>query len=360
MPIRIAIIGGGAYGATAAMRLGRLGHNVTLFEQKGRLVDGATFNNQNRLHRGYHYPLEPSTVEQCRRGFQRFQEEFGDCVDQNFSNAYFIASTSALTEHDFIDFCSQMRLPWRQVPLTTHQPRVENASAAFMVEEAVYDAQTLRKLLIARLDDVGVRVLVGHNVDRIARRGTSFVLFSGVEQLDQFDAVINCSYADIARLTVQLGHDLPALRYEYTAVAIIEVPWETRTGITIVLGPYTTILPFGSSPTQHLLYHVESSRIVSDLVRLPEDWRKAETGPLQDPLTWFRHELMPRCADFVPDLRRAVPVGYLQGPRVLPPKTTSLDSRVFDIKVHEPGYLTVLSGKVGNCVEAADAVASHF
>ncbi|AXS40727.1 FAD-dependent oxidoreductase [Breoghania sp. L-A4] len=50
------VIGGGIFGCLSAIELSKLGLSVKLLERESSLMQGATLNNQNRLHLGYHYP----------------------------------------------------------------------------------------------------------------------------------------------------------------------------------------------------------------------------------------------------------------------------------------------------------------
>ena len=59
--MKIAIIGGGIFGVTAAIILGSK-HNVELFEKNDDILKSASGSNQFRVHRGYHYPRSPETV----------------------------------------------------------------------------------------------------------------------------------------------------------------------------------------------------------------------------------------------------------------------------------------------------------
>ena len=74
-----------------------------------------------------------------------------------------------------------------------------------------------------------------------------------------YDVLINSSYADINRLTKQLGYNIAEQQYEYTIVPIIE--WkDIKKGITILDGKFMTILPYGKT-NKFLLYHVKHSVI---------------------------------------------------------------------------------------------------
>jgi len=63
MKLKIAVAGAGIYGATAAIRLRELGHQVDLFDPLG-VMGAASAINQYRLHAGYHYPRSPETIHE--------------------------------------------------------------------------------------------------------------------------------------------------------------------------------------------------------------------------------------------------------------------------------------------------------
>ena len=92
---QIAILGCGIFGAMIALRLSENGFGVTVFEKELECLRGASFNNQNRLHLGFHYPRDVQTAKQCVRGFSRFCEEFSECIVSGFPNLSFgIITTS--------------------------------------------------------------------------------------------------------------------------------------------------------------------------------------------------------------------------------------------------------------------------
>ena len=80
----IAIIGGGIFGALNAIKLNEFGHNVTILERSEDLLKGASFNNQNRLHLGFHYPRDDETARQCIRGYDSFKKTFRSSILSDF------------------------------------------------------------------------------------------------------------------------------------------------------------------------------------------------------------------------------------------------------------------------------------
>ena len=93
--MRIAIIGGGWVGCHLANKL-RDVHTVTIFEKNAKLFQESSYNNQNRLHRGYHYARNSKTRELCADTFTRFTDDYNFLVEPVFNNAYAIPSESVL------------------------------------------------------------------------------------------------------------------------------------------------------------------------------------------------------------------------------------------------------------------------
>jgi glycine/D-amino acid oxidase-like deaminating enzyme len=86
LPVKLAIIGGGAFGAVIALKLAEAGESVTIFERRDELLLGASVNG-NRLHYGFHYPRDDETARQCLRGYREFRREFGVAIRPGVSYA---------------------------------------------------------------------------------------------------------------------------------------------------------------------------------------------------------------------------------------------------------------------------------
>lgn len=65
------IIGGGFYGAAIAVYLvkNRGMRKVILLERESSLLSRASYNNQARIHNGYHYPRSFTTAFRSRVNF---------------------------------------------------------------------------------------------------------------------------------------------------------------------------------------------------------------------------------------------------------------------------------------------------
>jgi L-2-hydroxyglutarate oxidase LhgO len=70
--MKIAVIGGGVFGAMTAARLAEVGETVSLFERLPALMQGTT-SVANRLHQGFHYPRDDETARPMHARLRSFQ-----------------------------------------------------------------------------------------------------------------------------------------------------------------------------------------------------------------------------------------------------------------------------------------------
>src|SRR5262245_29350554 len=82
------IVGGGMFGCWLALDLARRGLSVVVLEREDALLRRASYNNQARVHNGYHYPRSILTGLRSRVNSSRFLSEFSDCVDTSFQMYY--------------------------------------------------------------------------------------------------------------------------------------------------------------------------------------------------------------------------------------------------------------------------------
>jgi glycine/D-amino acid oxidase-like deaminating enzyme len=358
--VKTAVIGGGVFGATTAIRLAEAGRAVTIYERLPDLLL-ATSRNGNRLHMGYHYPRDEPTVRQCQRGYERFKHEFGEAILGEVTNQYFIASKDSLVSaDDFLAFCDRMGLPYRIVEPADYADRIANVAVGIATPEVVFDSTILRRLMLGRLAGLGVSVRVGREVARVEPATPSgFAITVADGEGETFDAIVNCAYANASRIAAMLGHASPTRQYEYLAVPIVELDQERRQdSFTLLDGPFFSLLPFGNSG--HLLNHVDHSVVARDYAPvLDAAWLDPETAPLAafDRQSTFG-KIIAACVEYMPELRRARLKGFVEAPRMVLAGVDDTDARPSIVELRAPGYVEVFSGKVDHCVWVGDQVAT--
>lgn len=356
---RAAVIGAGIFGCAVALELARAGFAVSLFERRPEILTGATRNNLNRVHLGFHYPRHLGTARQSAAGYQPFVESFGDAVLGGFPNAYFVADEGSLTAPaDYLAFCRRLGVPFEVIEPGTFEVAVRGCEAGIRCAEPVYDPDRLARLLGARIADEPALTLVrGAPIAAIEPRGDGHGLrLADGAEAGRFDAVVNCGYADINRLTGQLGLPLTAQQFEYTVVAVIEADL-SRLGFAVMDGPFSSLLPDGASG-RFLLYDVEHSVVARMVDTVPDAaWWEPREAPFAavDREAHFAR-MRAGAARFVPALGRARLVRFLEGPRMVLAGHDDDDARPSQVRDYGGGYLTVFSGKVDHAVTVAAEV----
>ena len=90
--MKIAVVGGGIFGVTIAIKFAELGYAIDLFEMSGKILSCATGCNQFRMHRGYHYPRSKTTAREIKKGYKAFTEFYGECLLENSNHYYCIGN----------------------------------------------------------------------------------------------------------------------------------------------------------------------------------------------------------------------------------------------------------------------------
>ncbi|GIV84512.1 MAG: hypothetical protein KatS3mg052_1519 [Candidatus Roseilinea sp.] len=109
--VDVVIIGGGFYGCVIAVHLAQRGEfkRIVLFERDDQLLGRASYNNQARIHAGYHYPRSFTTAFRSRVNLPRFVRDWPDAVQSDFIKLYAIARrNSKVTAKQFERFCAEI------------------------------------------------------------------------------------------------------------------------------------------------------------------------------------------------------------------------------------------------------------
>lgn len=254
------IIGGGFYGCVLALHLKRGANKILIIEKEKELLLKASYNNQARIHNGYHYPRSFLTAIRSHTNYGRFIKDYEKSVYDSFKQYYAIATNfSKTTSQQFFKFANQLGSPIREAP--DKVKKLFNPSLiedVFEVEEAVYDAGIMRKLLEEDLRRKGISIIYQSEVVKVEndeKDGSLACLLKNGRRI-WAKAIYNCTYSSINEILI--GSDLPPLPFkqEFTEMPLIEVPDEFKNlSISVFDGPFFGFLPFPDRNC-HSLWHV--------------------------------------------------------------------------------------------------------
>ena len=346
--MRIAIVGGGIFGITASIILAK-NHQVELFEKNNELLQSASGSNQYRIHRGYHYPRSPDTVNDIIESESSFKEVFSDAMLTNFEHYYCIAKENSLTSaKQFLDFCNKFQLEY--TPSQLQFMNKDSIEMCIRVKESVYDPEKLRQVCWKKLKDQNVKIHLGNKV--------SDDLFK------KFDRVVICAYTGINQLLKQYPTQQNEYQFELCEKPVVKLPESFKNKSVVIMdGPFMCIDPLGNTGL-HLLCNVVHEIHQTNIGKYPSINKKfvdlIDKGIVKNPSQTNFPKFIESTIDFIPEITKAKHVGSMFTYRAVPPRVEETDARPTIVKEINNKIVTLFSGKITTCVEAARKVEKIF
>ncbi len=242
------IIGAGLYGLYCARLCAEKGERVLVLEYDDQPFTRATSINQARIHMGYHYPRSYSTAVKSAGYFDRFSREFKSCINESFDKIYAISANFSWTNAEqFEKFCCDAGIPCEKV-IAGKYFKDDSCVGAFLTKEVVFDAILLKDKMMSSLaakPKVTMRFQV--RIDKIECGATSYQVELDNGEIFSSDYLINTTYASVNQVLAKLGFKLFDIKYELCEIILCRVSEElTGLGLTVMDGPFFSIIPFGS------------------------------------------------------------------------------------------------------------------
>lgn len=278
------IIGAGLYGLYAAKRCSDKGEKVLVLEYDRAPFQRATYINQARVHMGYHYPRSLTTAVKSAGYFRRFVEDFGFCIHDRFEQIYATSGRFSWTNAEqFMEFCRAAGIRCEEVAVSKYF-QTGMCDGAFLTEEYTYDAGILQKYYEEQLSDRNnVTFLFEARLKKILRKNDVFEVWMCDDIYFEAPFVLNATYASVNQIiekTEGIDQEKFKIKYELCEIILCE-PGDTLrgTGITVMDGPFFSIMPFGKTGL-HSLTSVTFTPHVTSYEELPtfQCQRESEDG----------------------------------------------------------------------------------
>lgn len=364
------IFGAGIYGLFAAKFLGEKGLKVALIEFDRQALTRASYINQARVHNGYHYPRSVSTAAKSAKYYQRFNEDFSFAVNSKFKKVYAISSTDSLTNAEqFLRFCEYVNIPAEEI---NSRPYFNPGAveAAFDTVEYTYDAVIIRQWFLDELEKLPhIHLFYEMRLEDLQKnQGSYFLEFNNGLKIET-PAILNSTYASVNQVLDQFQYELFNIKYEICEIILTEVnPKLENVGITVMDGPFFSVMPFGLSGT-HSLTSVGHTPHDTSYEKLPTyDCQKhnptctpqvlqnCNSCPSKPGTAWTRmHQLTKKY--LVPEIEITYKQSLFSVKAIMNAAELD-DSRPTVIRKfsENPSFISVLSGKFNTIYDLEDAL----
>ena len=246
------ILGAGLYVLYSANALGKMCNKkerVLVLEHDPTPFRRATYINQARVHMGYHYPRSYSTAIKSAHYFNRFMEDYSFCVLTKFDQIYATSADFSWTNaSQFRNFCKNTQIRCDDVnPDKYFNPGM--CDGAFMTEEYTYDAGILKEYLLNQLSKFpNVELCYNASISEIIKQDTYFKLIMKNGTTYETDFLLNATYASTNQISRMLGYEPFKIKYELCEIILCNVNEKLKNvGITVMDGPFFSIMPFGKT-----------------------------------------------------------------------------------------------------------------
>ena len=277
------IIGAGIYGLYAALYSAKQGDQVAVLEKENDAFRRATYINQARVHMGYHYPRSFSTATKSANYFERFVNDFGFCIVDEFKQIYATSAQYSWTNAgSFMKFCRDAGIPCEEIPAEKYfNPGL--CDGAFLTKEYAYDAMILRDHFLNDLEKYkNVDIYYSTPVTAIENDGDRWKVSSG-DRVFESKFVLNASYASTNQIQKLCSFEPFGIKYELCEIILCSVCKELEdVGLTVMDGPFFSIMPFGKTG-MHSLTSVTFTPHVTSYDRLPSFKCQEKSGGLCTP-----------------------------------------------------------------------------
>jgi hypothetical protein len=335
--MKIAILGGGLFGCTAAIYAGRAGHDVHLFEVKHDLMVSATACSFNRLHRGAHYPRDAATGRECRRAFASFRDEFGDAIIPGGDQFYVIPEVgSRVSRNEFRNFIDNEGLSFSEVK-----------DGTFLVDEPRVCFSRLSQIVHQEISRAGIKVHLRHA--------------AALNMRNRFDKIVVATYASLNEVLTEMGCPRQRYRFQVVERPLVLMP-DAFAGQSIVVidGPFGCIDPLDNTE-MHIVGHVVHANHLTNVGyrALIPDYLAAliNKGLIVNPEHTNFRRIIEDLSQYIPGIEAAKHVGSTYTVRAVLADQEQTDCRPTLVTQHDDQVFSIFSGKLGTaCRAAADVV----
>ena len=251
--MNIGIIGAGWFGCYVAEYLLENYSNIsiTLIDKNSNIFEGSSYNNQNRLHLGFHYPRCEITRIKCKNNFKKFIKKYYEFIEPIDKNYYIISKFSNLSYNDFIKLYNfdDYKLIKNNFNITNIEGNILNVNEMFINYKKVKDYfnSKLKK-------NKNIEILLNYEVQNVDVIDKNIIIINNEKK---FNKLFICTYNQTNELIKNLFKNITNdIIYEKCLTLIYkkidDVPFNC---LTIMDGNFSSIYYYSTNEINNTEYY---------------------------------------------------------------------------------------------------------
>ena len=351
--MRIAILGAGIFGISAAIKLSIFKkYKIDIFDRSNSILQGATYANHNRHHYGFHYPRSQKTIDEINSSKDEFEFYYGQAIYFDFDNFYAISNNSKVSKFNYERFMKKNNLHYRKIKISPKLFNQKKISSVYQVNEGIYDYKVLSNITKKRIKN-NFNIFLNHNLVSTNYKNKTYSLtFSKGKNkyTKKYDFVINATYSNINKILDLFRIQNKTYEYNLQQLSIISFKKLKKTGITVMDGNYPSFLPI-TGTNKYLFAHVIKSQLIKEV----------SNYNLFNNINFIKdnyENILNESRKFLPILNSSTYHGSMFVNRVV--KKNKNDDRLSDVIYHKKNFISILGGKIVTCEKTSTEIAKYI
>ena len=257
---KILIVGAGIHGCFIAKYLKKYDTQIFLVERNKNICEGTSASTHNRANRGFHYPRSITTALECKNAYEFFKRNYSHLLNQRQS-LYCIEKKSKVNFSKYKKFYKKLKLKYDVIKKSKFIIN-KDLEAITSGEEGCYDHFKIVKLLKKEIKSKRINFFSNFEIKKVFCKNEFIKLTDSQNRSisEKFDIIINTTYSNSNEILKIFKNKKETIKYKHqiTEVAVVKSNIKFPP-ITIMDGPFITLLPYQGVKNQFLLYDVENS-----------------------------------------------------------------------------------------------------
>ncbi len=342
MTKNVLIIGAGIHGCFLAKYLNKFNINIYLIEKNKDICLEASGATHNRANRGFHYPRSNETTSECKIAYDYFEKKYNPYLKKRQS-FYCIEKKSKVSFKNYIFFFKKNKLKYKIIKKSKFIKN-NNLEGIIQAEEGCYDHNKLKAMLIKKLAQSKIKIFYNFNLNKIKYQNKVLTLISDKNKLikNKIDVIVNATYDSSNQILKKFFAKKRFSEYLHQLTEVVTVKTKVPfPGITIMDGPFATIMPLTKKKNKYLLYDVTNSILKTSNKPIPKNTKKSNYLKIKSKLSKYLH--------FTKDFKY---VSSAYGNRPTPKKDANSDRSTKIIENNYRKNIKIISIREGKYISA--------